>query len=53
MDIADPAIDFRRVAQSMGVPARRIERAADIAAAIEAGIASGTANLIEIIIGIE
>jgi benzoylformate decarboxylase len=32
----------------MGVPARRVERAADIAPAIEAGIASGVPNLIEI-----
>jgi hypothetical protein len=30
------------------VPARRVERAADIAPAIEAGIASGVPNLIEI-----
>jgi benzoylformate decarboxylase len=34
----------------MGVPARRVERASDIASSIEAGIASGTTNLIEIVI---
>jgi benzoylformate decarboxylase len=34
----------------MGLPGRRIERAADIAPAIEAGIASRQPNLIEIII---
>jgi benzoylformate decarboxylase len=50
MDIADPAIDFQNLARSMGVPARRIEKAGDIAGAIEAGIASGKPNLIEIIV---
>jgi benzoylformate decarboxylase len=48
MDIVDPAIDFLALAASMGVPARRVERAPDIAPAIEAGIASGAPNLIEI-----
>jgi benzoylformate decarboxylase len=48
MDIVDPAIDFLALAASMGAPARRVERAADIAPAIEAGIASGVPNLIEI-----
>ena len=48
MDIVDPAIDFLALAASMGVPARRVERATDIASAIKAGIASGVANLIEI-----
>lgn len=48
MDIENPAIDYVALAASMGVAARRIERAADIAPAIEAGLASGAANLIEI-----
>lgn len=48
MDIVDPAIDFLALAQSMGVFARRVEQASDIAAAIQAGIASGLPNLIEI-----
>ncbi|MBE7212425.1 MAG: thiamine pyrophosphate-binding protein, partial [Gluconacetobacter diazotrophicus] len=48
MDLDDPAIDFPALAASMGVPARRVERASDIAAAVEAGIASGRPNLIEI-----
>ena len=48
MDIVDPAIDFDALAASMGVPARRVERATDIAPAIEAGIASGVPNLLEI-----
>jgi benzoylformate decarboxylase len=50
MDIDNPAVDYIALAASMGVPARRVERAGDIAPAIEAGIRSGTANLIEIII---
>ena len=50
MDIADPAINFQSLARSMGVPAQRIERAGDIAGAVEAGIASGKPNLIEITI---
>jgi len=50
MDIDQPLIDFGAMAQSMGVPARRIDKAADIAPAIEAGIASGNPNLIEIVI---
>jgi benzoylformate decarboxylase len=41
------------MARSMGVPGRRIDRPQDIAPAIEAGIASGQPNLIEIIIGVE
>jgi benzoylformate decarboxylase len=48
MDIVDPAIDFLALAASMGVPARRIDRAADIAPALEAAISSRVPNLIEI-----
>jgi benzoylformate decarboxylase len=48
MDIQQPAIDYPSLARAMGVPARRVERAADIASAIEAGIASGNTNLVEI-----
>ena len=48
MDIINPPIDYLAMAQSMGVPASRVDRASDIAAAIQAGIASGMPNLIEI-----
>jgi benzoylformate decarboxylase len=34
----------------MGVAAQRIERASDVAPAIEAAIASGVPNLIEVLI---
>jgi benzoylformate decarboxylase len=48
MDIVDPRIDFLQLASSLGVPARRIERASDIAAAVEDGIRSGKPNLIDL-----
>lgn len=48
MDITDPAVDFLALAAFMGVPARRAECVADIAAAVEAGIASGRPNLVEV-----
>ena len=53
MDIVEPAIDYIAMAQSMGLPAVRVERPEDIAPAIEGGIASGRANLVEVIIGVE
>ncbi len=48
IDLVDPPIDYLALAASMGVPARRVERAQDIAAAVEAGITSGRPNLIEV-----
>ncbi len=48
MDITSPPVDYLALAASMGVPARRIDRAVEIAAAVEEGIASGRPNLIEI-----
>jgi benzoylformate decarboxylase len=50
MDITEPTVDYQALAQSMGVPSRRITRAADIAPALEAGIRSGVPNLVEIMI---
>lgn len=51
MDLVDPVIDYQALARTFGLPARRVERAQDIAPAIEAGIASGKANLVEVMIG--
>ena len=48
MDLVDPAVDYLALAASMGVEARRVERAGDIAEAVAAGIASGRPNLIEV-----
>ncbi|HXZ08197.1 MAG TPA: thiamine pyrophosphate-dependent enzyme, partial [Paraburkholderia sp.] len=50
MEINQPAIDYVALAQGFGLPARRVQKAGDIAGAIEAGIASGRANLIEVTI---
>lgn len=50
MDLNNPAIDYLALAKSMGVPARSVSKATDIAPAIEAGIRSGKPNLIEVII---
>ena len=48
MDLVDPPVDYLALAASMGVEARRVERACDITAAVAAGIASGRPNLIEV-----
>ena len=50
MDLRSPTIDYVALAASMGVPACRIMRAANLADAIEAGIASRAVNLIEVLI---
>jgi benzoylformate decarboxylase len=50
MDLTDPRVDYLALATSMGVPSRRVTRAADIAPAIEAGIRSGGANLVEVVV---
>ena len=50
MDIDRPPIDYLALAKALGVPARQVTKAADIAPAIEAGIASAKPNLIEIVI---
>ncbi len=48
MEIDRPAVDYVALAQSLGVQARRIERAAEIAPAVEAAIASERPNLLDI-----
>jgi benzoylformate decarboxylase len=50
MDIRDPDIDLVGLARSMGLSATRIDSPGDIAAAIEAGIASGRPNLVEVVV---
>ncbi len=50
MDIVRPPVDYQALARSMGVTARLIDRASDIAPGIEDGISSGKPNLIEIVI---
>ena len=51
MEIDNPAIDYLALARSFGLPARRVTHAKDIAPAIAEGIASGRANLVEVMIG--
>lgn len=50
MDLVNPTVDYQALATSMGLPACQIRRSSDIAPAIEAAIASGVPNLIEIMI---
>lgn len=51
LEITSPSIDFMALAASMGINARRVARARDIAEAVATGIASNEPNLIEIVIG--
>ena len=51
MDIDNPAIDYTALARAFGLTARRVTRARDIAPAIEAGLACGRANVVELVIG--
>lgn len=48
MDIRAPEIDYVALSQSLGVPARRIGDPQDIVPAIQAGIAGGGPNLIDV-----
>ena len=48
LDLINPTIDFPALAASMGVPALRVERAADIAGAVEARVGRDGPSLIEI-----
>ncbi len=48
MDMDDPAIDFVALAQSMGVPARRITDPQDVGAAVRESIASGGPRLLDV-----
>ncbi|MGE4049880.1 MAG: thiamine pyrophosphate-dependent enzyme, partial [Piscinibacter sp.] len=48
MDIREPDIDFVHLAQSMGMPARRVTDPQDILPALREGIASGAPNLLDV-----
>jgi benzoylformate decarboxylase len=50
MDIRDPAIDFTGLAQSMGVPARRVSHPSDIAPALREAAARGGPGLVEVMV---
>ena len=48
MDIREPELDFVALAQSMGVPARRIADPDEVGPAVQASIASGGPSLLEV-----
>ncbi len=48
MDLDKPLIDFVGLAQSLGVPGERVEKAADIAPALARGFASGGPYLLDV-----
>ncbi len=50
MDLRDPAIDWTGLAQSLGVPARRVTDAADIAPAIKEAMARSGPSLIDAVV---
>ena len=47
LDLTDPDLDFCDLARGMGVPARRVENAEDLVAALETGFAEPGPTLIE------
>jgi len=50
MDIRDPAIDYAALAQSMGVPGRRVRDPGEIAPALREALAAGGPRLIEVMV---
>jgi len=50
MDITQPPVDYQALAASMGLSAQRVLSAREIAPVMEAAIASGRPNLVEIVI---
>jgi len=50
MDLRDPSIDYTGLARAMGLTARRVTDPADLSAALREAVASGTPQLIEIMV---
>ena len=50
MDFQDPPIDFVGLAQSLGVPARRVTDPSDVGPAIAEAMASGGPNLLDVVV---
>jgi benzoylformate decarboxylase len=50
MDIRDPAIDFTGLAQSMGVPARRVTDPDDVVPALREAAARAGPGLVEVMV---
>ncbi|MBL0174614.1 MAG: thiamine pyrophosphate-binding protein [Ignavibacteria bacterium] len=49
-DIGSPVVDFAGLARSMGVPARTVDRPADVAAAIEEMLATDGPYLLDVVV---
>jgi acetolactate synthase-1/2/3 large subunit len=50
LDLTDPDLDFCELARGMGVPARRVENAEDLATALAAGFSEAGPTLIEVLL---
>jgi acetolactate synthase-1/2/3 large subunit len=50
LDLTDPDLDFCDLARGMGVPARRVENAEDLAAALATGFREAGPTLIEVLL---
>jgi acetolactate synthase-1/2/3 large subunit len=50
LDLTNPNLDFTQLAQGMGVPARRVERAEELADALDASYAEPGPSLIEVVL---
>jgi benzoylformate decarboxylase len=48
MDLREPEIDFVGLAESMGVPARRVTEPDEVAPALRAAMASGAPRLLDV-----
>lgn len=50
MDLRDPSIDYTGLARAMGLTARRVTDPADLSTALREAVASGTPQLIEVMV---
>ena len=51
LDLTNPNLDFTQLAQGMGVPARRVERAEELTDALDASYGEPGPSLIEVVLG--
>jgi benzoylformate decarboxylase len=50
MDLTDPALRYDRLAESMGVHGRRVERPADLRPALEEALGLGAPALVDVVL---
>jgi thiamine pyrophosphate-dependent acetolactate synthase large subunit-like protein len=48
MDLVKPGLDYVGLAKAQGVPGETVEKAADVAAALKRGLASGGPYLVDV-----